>query len=151
MGYTYTDAQLEADAVAADGAYLVGYKGDRLPGAPEHRFNASAGYGIPLANGLLTIRGDIYHQSDMRNALSLSPRFDVDLDAYTIVNASMTYSRSAWDTTLWIKNIGNTDAVNGVYTELYMGTSPAQNYYGNGSKALVTLPRTIGVTVSYRF
>jgi hypothetical protein len=87
----------------------------------------------------------------MRNALSLSPRFDVDLDAYTIVNASMTYSRSAWDTTLWIKNIGNTDAVNGVYTELYMGTSPAQNYYGNGSKALVTLPRTIGVTVSYRF
>jgi outer membrane receptor protein involved in Fe transport len=151
LGYTYTDAQLEADAVAADGAYLVGYKGDRLPGAPEHRFNASAGYGIPLANGLLTIRGDIYHQSDMRNALSLSPRFDVDLDAYTIVNASMTYSRSAWDTTLWIKNIGNTDAVNGVYTELYMGTSPAQNYYGNGSKALVTLPRTIGVTVSYRF
>lgn len=151
LGYTYTDAQLEADAVAVDGAYLIGRKGDRLPGVPEHRFNASAGYGFQVGQGLLTIRGDAYNQSGMRNALSLSPRFDVDLGGYTIFNASATYSRGDWDTTLWIKNIGNSDAVNGVYTELYMGTSPAQNYFGNGSKALVTLPRTIGITASYRF
>ena len=32
-----------------------------------------------------------------------------------------------------------------------MGTAPAEGYFGNGSKALVALPRTIGVTVSYRF
>ena len=87
----------------------------------------------------------------MRNALSMSPRFNVDLGGFTILNASATYSRNNWDTTLWIKNIGNVDAVSGVYTELYMGTSPEQNYYGNGSKALVTLPRTIGITASYRF
>ena len=114
-------------------------------------FNASAGYGFPIGPGLLTFRGDVYNQSGMRNALSLSPRFDVDLGGHTIFNASATYSRGDWDTTLWIKNIANTDAVNGVYTEAYMGTSPAQNYFGNGSKALVTLPRTIGITASYRF
>ncbi|HMM66841.1 MAG TPA: TonB-dependent receptor [Dokdonella sp.] len=151
LGYTYTDAQLEADALAADGAYLIGNKGDRLPGAPEHRFNANGSYGFAFASGLLTFRGDIYYQSEMRNALSMSPRFNVDLGGFTILNASATYSRDNWDTTLWIKNIGNVDAVSGVYTELYMGTSPEQNYYGNGSKALVTLPRTIGVTASYRF
>ena len=151
LGYTYTDAQLEADAISADGVYTIGYKGDRLPGAPEHRFNANASYGFPVASGWLTFRGDVYNQSDMRNSLSLSPRFNTELDGFTIFNASMTYSRDNWDTTLWIKNIGNADAVNGVYTDLYMGTSPAQNYYGNGSKALVTLPRTIGVTASYRF
>ncbi len=151
LGYTYTDAQLEADARAADGAYLIGHRGDRLPGVSKHRFNANGSYGLDFASGLLTLRGDIYYQSEMRNALSMSPRFNVDLGGYTILNASATYSRNNWDTTLWIKNIGNVDAVSGVYTELYMGTSPAQNYYGNGSKALVTLPRTIGVTASYRF
>lgn len=151
LGYTYTVAELEADTRTADGVFLVGRKGDRLPGVPEHRFNASAGYGFPIGKGLLTVRGDVYNQSEMRNALSLSPRFDVDLGGFTLFNASATYSRGDWDTTLWIKNIGNTDAVNGVYTEQYMGTSPAQNYFGNGSKALVTLPRTIGITASYRF
>lgn len=151
LGYTYTDAQLDAQTTAVDGAYLIGNKGDRLPGVPEHRFNASAGYAFPVARGLLTIRGDIYHQTDMRNALSMSPRFDTELDGFTILNASMTYSRNNWDTTLWMKNVGNADAINGIYTDLYMGTSPEQNYYGNGSKALVTLPRTIGITTSYRF
>ena len=151
LGYTYTVAELEADTRTADGVFLVGRKGDRLPGVAEHRFNASAGYGFPIGPGLLTFRGDVYNQSGMRNALSLSPRFDVDLGGHTIFNASATYSRGDWDTTLWIKNIANTDAVNGVYTEAYMGTSPAQNYFGNGSKALVTLPRTIGITASYRF
>ncbi len=151
LGYTYTDAQLEADALAADGAYLIGVKGDSLPGVSKHRFNANGSYGFEVASGLLTFRGDIYYQSEMRNALSQSPRFNTDLDGFTILNASMTYSRNNWDTTLWIKNIGNVDAVSGVYTELYMGTSPAQNYFGNGSKALVTLPRTVGITASYKF
>ncbi|MFZ2235350.1 MAG: TonB-dependent receptor, partial [Dokdonella sp.] len=151
LGYTYTQAELESDALAADGAYLIGFKGDELPGSPKHRINANASYGFPMASGYLTFRGDIYHQTSMRNALSLSPRFDTELDGFTILNASMTYSRDSWDTTLWIKNITNADAVNGIYTEQYMGTSPAQNYFGNGSKALVTLPRTVGVTASYRF
>ena len=151
LGYTYTDAQLDKDARAVDGAYLLGRKGDSLPGAPEHRFNASGSYSIPFAQGLLTLRGDAYYQSETENALSLSPRFRATLDSFALFNASVTYSRDAWDTTLWIKNIGNEEGVTGLYTEQYMGTSPDQNYFGNGSKALVTLPRTVGVTLTYRF
>ena len=41
--------------------------------------------------------------------------------------------------------------VTGVYTPAYMGTSPQQNYFGNGSKALTALPRTFGLTVAYGF
>jgi len=151
VGYTYTDAQLDADAVAVDGAYLYGFKGDPLPGVPEHRFNLAGSYGIPVGSGLLTLRGDAYHQSETQNALSLSPRFRYEMEGFSIFNLSATYSLSAWDTTLWLKNVGNEDGVTGVYTTQYMGTSPAQNYFGNGSKALVTLPRTVGLTVSYRF
>ena len=151
LGYTYTKAQLERDALAVDGAYLYGYKGDPLPGVPEHRFNVAASYGIPVGNGLLTFRGDAYYQSEMENALSLSPRFARTLDGYAIFNASATYGIDNWDFTLWLKNLANEEGISGIYTEQYMGTAPAEGYFGNGSKALVALPRTIGVTVSYRF
>ncbi len=151
VGYTYTDAQLDEDAVAADGAFIYGLEGDRLPGVPEHRFNLAGSYGIPVGSGLLTLRGDAYYQSETQNALSQSPRFRYEMEGFSIFNLSATYSLNAWDTTLWLKNLGNEDGVTGVYTTQYMGTSPAQNYFGNGSKALVTLPRTVGLTVSYRF
>ena len=65
--------------------------------------------------------------------------------------SAATYGIGDWDATLWLKNVTNEEGVTGVYTPEYMGTSPAQNYFGNGSKALVTLPRTVGVTLSYRF
>jgi iron complex outermembrane recepter protein len=41
--------------------------------------------------------------------------------------------------------------VTGVFTEIYMGTDPAQNYFGNGSKQFLTMPRTVGVGINYRF
>ena len=151
LGYTYTDAQLDADAVAVDGAYVFGYKGDRLPGVPTNRFNANASYAFQVMSGWLTLRGDAYYQSQTQNALSLSPKFRYEMDAFSLFNLSATYSRDDWDATLWMKNVTNEAGITGVYTTQYMGTSPAQNYYGNGSKALVTLPRTVGMTVSYRF
>jgi iron complex outermembrane receptor protein len=151
FGYTYTDAVLTRDAWSADGAYLIGYKGTQLPGVARSRFNANAAYTWQVGAGWLTVRGDAYYQSDSQNALSLSPKFRYTLPDFSIFNLSATYSLNNWDTTLWVKNLTNSDGVTGVYTTQYMGTSPAQNYYGNGSKALVTLPRTIGVTLSYRF
>lgn len=151
LGYTYTKARLEADALAVDGSYLYGYKGMALPGAPEHRFNAAASYGIPLGAGLLTLRGDAYYQSETENALSLSPKFRRTLEGFSLFNLSATYGIGNWDLTLWLKNVTNEAGITGLYTEEYMGTSPAQEYYGNGSKALVTMPRTTGFTVSYRF
>src|SRR3546814_13628935 len=75
------------------------HDGDALPGAPEHRFNAAASYGIPLGRGLLTLRGDIYYQSESENALSLNPKFRRTLDGFTLLNASATWSLDAWDVT----------------------------------------------------
>lgn len=151
LGYTYTDARLDADAVAADGSYVYGLKGMALPGAPRHRFNAAANYNIALGSGWLVLRADGYYQSSTQNAMSLSPKFQRTLKGFAIFNLSATYSQGDWDATLWLKNVGDVAGVTGIYTAAYMGTSPAQNYFGNGSKMLDTLPRTLGMTVSYRF
>ena len=99
----------------------------------------------------VTARLDGFYQSETRNAVSTSPLFAADLDGFAIFNAVTTLSRDDWDFSLWVKNIGNEEGVTGIYTEAYMGTDPGNNYYGNGSKELISLPRTFGATVALRF
>jgi hypothetical protein len=152
-GYAYTEARIDADLQLPGypaGVALPG-KGFPLPGAPEHRLNASGSYTIPIGRDWLVLRADAYYQSQTENALSVSPKYRDTLDGFAIFNASATWSHGNWDTTLWLKNIANEAGVTGVYKEEYMGTVPAVGYYGNGSKALTALGRTLGLTVSYRF
>ena len=49
------------------------------------------------------------------------------------------------------RNVGNERGVTGLFTEAYMGTDPASGYFGNGNKQFLSLPRTIGVSLNYRF
>jgi iron complex outermembrane recepter protein len=167
LGYTYTDAHLTAAAVSADGAYVINTSGARLPGAPLNQVNASADYTIPLAAAHITLHADGYYQSGTQDTIFASnvalnavpppspytgqPKFYYPMPGFTILNLAASYGRSAWEATAWVKNVTNQAAVTGVYTPAYMGTSPQQNYYGNGSKALIALPRTIGLTLSYGF
>jgi len=165
-GATYTNARLTADAISADKAYTINTSGARLPGAPVLSFNATADYTLDLGNGKLTLRADAYHQTSTEDTLFSSqvsinavatsaylgqPKFAYSMPGFSIVNASTTYAQGVWDGTFWIKNVFNSPGVTGVYTPAYMGTAPAQGYYGNGSKALIALPRTVGVTLAYRF
>lgn len=151
LGYTYTDAKLTEDAYAADGTYLVAADGTRLPGVSKNHFNAFGDYSFVAGPGLVTLHGDASYQSSSLNSISASPRFYYLLPGFTVWNASASYSVEAWTATVWLKNITNTRGYTGVYTTQYMGTSPEQNFYGNGSKAINTLPRTLGVTFTYRF
>jgi outer membrane receptor protein involved in Fe transport len=167
LGYTYTDAHLTSDAVAADGTYTINTKGAQLPGVPKNTFNLSGSYVVHLAQGTLTVRADGYNQSETQDTLYSAsifknhapppsdytgqPKYYYPMQGFWLWNASTTYATGSWDATLWIKNIGNNRGVTGVYTPAYMGTAPNQNYYGNGSKALITLPRTVGLTMTYRF
>lgn len=152
LGYTYTDAELDQDAISADGVYVINYKGATLAGVPENIFNAWFNYGVPVGQGLLTFRGDYYYQSETLNVLNQSTsRQYYELDGFNIINLSATYSLNAWDMTLWLKNATNEQGSTGIFTIPYMGTDPSQNYYGSGAKFTNAVPRTLGLTVSYSF
>jgi iron complex outermembrane recepter protein len=167
LGYTYTDARLAADAVSADGLYVINTNGAQLPGAPQQQINLGVDYRVPLARGALTLRSDAYRQSATQDTLFSStaslnvvpgpnpyfgqPKFYYPMSGFWLWNASATYALERWSGTFWIKNITNAAAITGVYTQAYMGTSPAQNFYGNDSKALNALPRTIGLTLNFKF
>jgi iron complex outermembrane recepter protein len=167
LGYTYTDAHLTAAAISADGAYEIAPSGQRLPGAPQNQVNASADFDIPLQKARITLHADAYYQSSTEDTIFSQnvalnsvpppnpylgqPKFYYPMSGFTIWNLAATVAAGKWDATVWMKNVGNEAGVTGVYTPAYMGTSPAQNYDGNGSKALIALPRTIGLTLSYGF
>ena len=167
MGYTYTDARLADDALSADGAYIINTKGAQLPGAPQQQFNLSGDYTVAFGLRSLTLHADGYYQSSTQDTLFSSkvalnsvpapnpylgePKFYYPMPGFWIWNASLVYGQSPWQAILWVKNIGNNAGVTGVYTPAYMGTSPQQNYDGNGSKALIALPRTVGLTLDYKF
>ena len=70
---------------------------------------------------------------------------------FSIWNLSSTIANNHWSATLWAKHLFNKDGVTGGLLETYMGTDPAQNYFGNGSKVFISQPRTIGVTARYSF
>ncbi len=167
LGYTYTDAHLAADAVSADGVYVINTNGARLPGAPLNQFNISADYIIPFTSSRITLHTDAYYQSRTQDTIFSSnvslntlpppnpyfgqPKFYYPMPGFTIWNLAATYSVGTLEATAWVKNVANQAGITGVYTPAYMGTSPQQNYFGNGSKALIALPRTVGLTLSYGF
>jgi iron complex outermembrane recepter protein len=157
FGYAYVKAELTSDLRAPTAAApLIAEDGARLPGTPSSTVNLSLTHVSQLAGRFSwTNRLAGYYQSSTRNAINAdlaSPgRFNVKLDGFGLLNWVSTLSRGPWDASLFVRNITNEEGVTGVFTEIYMGTDPAQNYFGNGSKQFLTMPRTIGVGINYRF
>jgi len=151
LGYTYLDAELTEPFISPIGTPIEP-DGARLPGAPENMINAALDYRMPIGERFeFGARIDGYYQSETRNALSGSALFDVELDSFQIWDASVSLSSGQWSAWLWVKNVFNDEGVTGVFTEAYMGSDPGEGYFGNGSKSLITLPRTIGMTFTARF
>ncbi len=153
LGYTYTDAELTADFFAPDNNITpVAVDGARLPGAPKHMINWALDYTMPVSNDWsLYTRLDGNYQSGSRNGIGVSPTFNVPLAGFSIWNAVLSLSNDNLTASLWMKNIFNEEGITGIFTEAYMGTSPAQGYFGNANKQLISLPRTIGATATYKF
>lgn len=154
LGYAYVNAELTKDFFAPDRpapAAPIALSGAMLPGTPEHQLNWALDYTTEIGDWSWFSRLDGYYQSETRNGVGVSPTFNVPLDGFSIWNATTTFSRNSLDLSLWVKNIANEEGVTGVFTEAYMGTAPAVGYFGNGNKELISLPRTIGVTLRKNF
>ncbi|WP_346837871.1 TonB-dependent receptor [Microbulbifer sp. SAOS-129_SWC] len=160
LGYSYVDGELTADFMRPGGNwqgdgvnfdYLVAEKGERLPSTAEHTLSASMDHTAELGNGLMLVsRLGAYYQSESMNTVG-GGATAADIDAFSLWNASTTLSADKWSATLFVKNLLNEDGVTGVLPEAYMGTAPAENFYGNASKDYISLPRTIGLSGSYNF
>ncbi|MEE9433281.1 MAG: TonB-dependent receptor [Sphingorhabdus sp.] len=154
LGYAYVNAKLGADFFAPDRpppAAPFAFDGATLPGSPKHQINAALDYTTPIGSWTSFFRLDGYFQSGTRNVVGTSPLFDVDLGGFAILNAAASFSKGPFSLSLWLKNITNQAGVTGVFTEAYMGTAPAIEFFGNANKEFIALPRTFGATVGFSF
>ncbi|MEW6981282.1 TonB-dependent receptor [Colwelliaceae bacterium 6471] len=158
LGYAYVQAELTDDfyvpsAVWSESAQrMQAEDGAKLPSTPENTLSLSFDYTYEMGNETYWItQVNGYYQSDSLNYLGDSEKFQANIDGFSILNASTRISTDEWDVTLYIKNVFNEDGVTGLITEGHMGTDPDENFLGNSSKDYISLPRTIGLSATYRF
>jgi len=114
--------------------------GSSLPGTPKNSLAIDLQYGhVPLAGGYLLYAINGHYQGSMSSALTTTA---LTVGGYTMLDTRLTYNRSHWLATLYVHNLTNTLGIN-AYAD------PA--IYGNRAEAVVSQPRTVGVTFGYSF
>jgi iron complex outermembrane receptor protein len=140
LEYTYDQTKLTSLAPLA----LIGLSvpppaaGTPLPGTPKNTAAAAVEYGhVKVADGELRFAANAHYQGSQIPAISATIP---TVGGYTLVGARIGYSRPHWLATLYVDNLTNRLGVNSY-------TDPIQ--WGKFYQALVSRPRTIGLTVSY--
>jgi iron complex outermembrane receptor protein len=140
LDYTYDETKLKSySALALQGLTVPPPPpGSALPGTPKNTAAAGLEYGhVSIGPGELRLAADAYYRSQELPALSVTIP---TVPSYTMIGARASYAWSHWTTTLWGDNLTNRIGVNSY-------TDPVQ--WGKYYQALVSRPRTFGLTVTY--
>ena len=113
--------------------------GAPLPGTPKESLAVGLDYGFGLGPGRLHYKVDAHYQSSLVPALSATIP---TVAGYTLVNLRLAYDLPHWQLALYCDNVSNRLGINS-----YEDPFNYSKYY----QALVSTPRTIGVTVAYSF
>lgn len=140
LDYTYDETKLKSySALALEGLTVAPPPpGSSLPGTPKNTATAGLEYGhFRLGPGELRLAGDVYYRSRDLPALSVTIP---TVPGYAMVGGRASYAWSYWSITLYGENLTNQIGVNSY-------TDPVQ--WGKYYQALVSRPRTIGLTIGY--
>ncbi len=114
--------------------------GGPLPGTPKNSLAVGLVYEqAAFANGTWRYAINAHYQSAVVPALSATA---ITVPGYTMIDARLSYERSHWMTTLYVNNVTDT-----------LGITSYQDpaLFGNRYQAIVSTPRTVGLTVGYSF
>lgn len=153
LGFGHVKAELSSDLVNPQTGGVTALDGHRLPGTAENTATASLKHSFDMSNGLnLTTRLSGYYQSDSINSVTDNTLQD-KFSGFSIWNVAATLGDESWSATLYVKNIGNDQAITGNYPSAYMSTDTGtfENYYGNNQRQYLATPRTIGLALKYNF
>jgi iron complex outermembrane recepter protein len=111
--------------------------GSPLPGTPKSSVALGLQTHVPLPTGELLFGINGHYQSAVLPALSATVPV---VGGFVMVDTRLAYSRNHWLTTLYVNNVTNN-----------LGITSYQDpaIFGNRAQAIVSQPRTVGLTVSY--
>ncbi|MDP9012619.1 MAG: TonB-dependent receptor, partial [Pseudomonadota bacterium] len=114
--------------------------GSTLPGTPKSSAAATLEYGhVPLAGGELRYAIDAHYQSAVLSGLSASIP---PVRPYTMLDTRLSFAQSHFTTTAYVHNLTN---------NLGITSYQDPSIFGNRYMAIVSQPRTIGLTLEYSF
>ncbi len=117
--------------------------GNSIAQSPEWSGNFGAEYALPLANGELTLRGEVYLSSKVYfSAFNLETNSQ---DAYALGNLFATWrsDNDAWNVTGFVRNVGD--------KQVRAGSFVTTGLVGSIVATTLLPPRTYGVTVGRKF
>jgi outer membrane receptor protein involved in Fe transport len=154
IGYTYLDAQLDADFISTQTGAVVAPKGSALPAAPSSvlSLNIDNTWNIN-ANMDLTASFNAYFQDKSESFIDPASVINETYDSFWLMGANVAMVTDSWTAMLYIKNIGDEAAPSGGFPIGYWSydTGIFENWYGNGNRQFIVQPQTIGLKFSYRF
>jgi outer membrane receptor protein involved in Fe transport len=153
VSYSLVDAKLDDDVRRADRpATITAKAGTLLPGTPKNTLSGSLDHTMAMAGGLSwTNRINAYYQSETENSILTSAKYKQTWAGFSQWGLSSTVASDKWSATFYVKNLTNNEGVTGGFLEAHMGTDPTQNYFGNGSKVMISQPRTVGLSANFNF
>jgi iron complex outermembrane recepter protein len=144
LDYTYNQTKVTEYSALAQGVANLSVQlppvGGRLPGTPLNSVAMGLEYSrVQFAGGEMRFAVNARYQSSILPAISASIP---TVHGYTMVDARASYGISHWTGTVYVSNLTNQLGINSY-------SDPAN--YGTNYQALVSVPRTIGVSIAYSF
>jgi outer membrane receptor protein involved in Fe transport len=143
LGYTYDQTKLTSIVSVfqyPDVSVPAPAIGTPLPGTPKNSLALGLEYGhMHFAGGEWRYAVNGHYQSAVIPALSATVP---TVAGYTLVDTRLSYIHSHWVGTLFVNNVTNNLGINS-YTDPYI--------FGNRVQAVVSQPRTVGLTLGYSF
>jgi outer membrane receptor protein involved in Fe transport len=146
FSYTYNDSELDSLSnnlreFTADGTIFAAVQeGASLPGASDHVMYMGANYHQQLSNGMEVVYS--VNGSFRDSAETSLDELSVQVDSFWLWNAGITLNAEHWDVRAFINNIDDERGLLGADSTVLWG--PRAN-------AVISTPRTFGLSASYRF
>jgi iron complex outermembrane receptor protein len=135
------NARLTEDQPLAATDNDAGRSGDRIPNTPKFTASGYAQYTHAVNSSMdAVMRVQVNHVGDSQTYFSARSSFYQSLDAYTQVDLRAGLQAERWNATVFVKNLTDKRAE---VDKLYQTDSPLSVF--------TTRPRTIGLSVDYRF
>lgn len=154
LGYTFVKAELEKDFISAQQGGVIAESGETLPGTPENVLSMSLDQTWSLGSDMdLLARVDAYYQSESENFINPGVPQSQEHPSFWLWNASASLLTENWRFVLYGKNLADEEGVTGAFPSSHWSydTGVFESWYGNGNRQMITQPRTVGLSASYRF
>lgn len=141
--YSYTDSKITETIIFTEGEGDDVYKDDPLPGVPENQGSIALNYDQAFGNYEVDASISISYFGEIYTAINDGFYNFRKLDSFTKADFSLGVTRQNLRVGAFVNNIGDKRGITGTRSDEWYGEQGQFEY--------ITRPRTVGLSLSYKF